>query len=304
MSVPHDPTAAAGGVNGRWVGRGLLRLRILHSAGQASPYGLLVNVSPGAYQVLLAVRTGAKMVDREDILGKIRALAEKHGTSPSKKTFKEETGIPDHVWEGKLWVRWNDAINEAGFSGKTWGNDPLDREKVLFRYVSFVSEIGKIPTVAEIAFRRNTDQNFPSIKGVTSAIGTGVNRAKLSLEFAKQNGSGEQVLHILGQEIARHSHVAPVLPNDVETNSTGFVYLVKSGGHHKIGKTSSPDRRVYEIGLQLPLGLELIHSIATDDPSGIETYWHNRFKNKRLNGEWFNLSAQDIKAFKLRKKFM
>ena len=86
--------------------------------------------------------------------------------------------------------------------------------------------------------------------------------------------------------------------------ATGFVYMMKSGKYYKIGKTNSIDRRQYEIGLQLAEGLEPIHSIETDDPSGIEAYWHNRFKDKRMNGEWFNLDASDVRAFRLRKKFM
>jgi len=42
----------------------------------------------------------------------------------------------------------------------------------------------------------------------------------------------------------------------------------------------------------------LIHEIKTDEPVGLEAYWHNRFRDRRMRGEWFKLSAADIKAFK------
>lgn len=93
--------------------------------------------------------------------------------------------------------------------------------------------------------------------------------------------------------------------NDVVSASSdiveGFVYLMTMSKHHKIGKTVSVPRRHREIAIQLPEALTPIHAIRTDDPSGIEAYWHNRFRDKRTNGELFTLSANDIRAFKKRK---
>lgn len=83
----------------------------------------------------------------------------------------------------------------------------------------------------------------------------------------------------------------------------GTVYLIKSGKFYKIGRSNSTGRRHYELSIQLPQSVEVIHSINTDDPVGIEGYWHNRFREKRKNGEWFELSPNDIRAFK-RRKFM
>ncbi|MEX2316559.1 MAG: GIY-YIG nuclease family protein [Pirellulales bacterium] len=85
---------------------------------------------------------------------------------------------------------------------------------------------------------------------------------------------------------------------------SGYVYLAKTGRHYKIGKTNSSGRREYEIGLQLPEKLQMVHVIATDDPTGIEAYWHKRFDAKRKNGEWFELTREDVQAFKRRRKFM
>jgi hypothetical protein len=80
----------------------------------------------------------------------------------------------------------------------------------------------------------------------------------------------------------------------------GYVYFVKHGSRseYKIGKTMNPLRREGEIRLQLPELLKPIHYIETDDPTGVETYWHDRFRSKQKEGEWFALSADDVRAFK------
>lgn len=53
--------------------------------------------------------------------------------------------------------------------------------------------------------------------------------------------------------------------------------------------------------LELPEKLKPIHVIRTDDPTGIEAYWHKRFQAKCTNSEWFALSLEDVGVFKKRK---
>ena len=83
----------------------------------------------------------------------------------------------------------------------------------------------------------------------------------------------------------------------------GYVYLLKSGKHYKIGRANSTGRREYELKIQLPERATKAHEIKTDDPVGIERYWHERFAERRQNGEWFALTKEDVSAFK-RRKFM
>ncbi len=82
-----------------------------------------------------------------------------------------------------------------------------------------------------------------------------------------------------------------------ETQPTGSVYLLKAGPFYKIGKSISFEKRLKQIKLQLPYPVEVVHTISTPEYSKLETYWHQRFRGKRTNGEWFLLTEEDVKEF-------
>jgi hypothetical protein len=57
--------------------------------------------------------------------------------------------------------------------------------------------------------------------------------------------------------------------------------MIRSGKFYKVGKTNAAGRRERELAIQLPERTSTVHIIKTDDPAGIEAYWHKRFEAKR-----------------------
>lgn len=79
---------------------------------------------------------------------------------------------------------------------------------------------------------------------------------------------------------------------------TGGVYLLKSGPYYKIGKATVFDKRIKHIKLLQPEPVEVIHKIYTHKVDELERYWHQRFANRKKNGEWFELYPEDVIEFK------
>jgi hypothetical protein len=77
--------------------------------------------------------------------------------------------------------------------------------------------------------------------------------------------------------------------------SPGHVYLIGVlDGCHKIGKTNNIHRRVPEVGAKLPVELQVVHAIPVSDMAWLESYLHLAFRHRRVRGEWFRLSDDEI----------
>ena len=238
-------------------------------------------------------------MEKPAILDAIKRTCHENGGSPlGQRRFTEETGIPVSAWRGKYWARWGDAVEEAGFSRNT-PNEAHDPDLLVRCLAELTRELGHFPTYADLRLARRRDSRFPTHHA-----------------FSKHLGQIEDRLHrvrLLATANAEFSDVLSLLPNSAELihdgtpareNEDGFVYMLKFGKHYKIGYTTAVPRRHREISLELPEKPDLVHKIATDDPPGIEAYWHQRFAAKRTQGEWFALSREDVLAFKRRGRFM
>lgn len=239
---------------------------------------------------------------KQHILDEITRTAAANGGRPlGRLAFLKATGIKEIDWRGKYWARWNDAINEAGLAPNTLVAAYTDGH-LLTQLAGLVRELGRYPTASEVQLKRRRDPAFPS-QTVYERFGGKAEQARKLMEHCATTPGFEDVADLCRS-------VAKVQPQSDASDGAqdddtkhGFVYLIKSGRHYKIGRSNAAGRREREIALQLPERADTVHVIRTDDPPGIEAYWHQRFAAQRLNGEWFVLTADDVRAFK-RRKFM
>lgn len=73
-----------------------------------------------------------------------------------------------------------------------------------------------------------------------------------------------------------------------------LVYFISNGRAIKIGKTSNIHQRLSNLQTSSPDQLNLIGVIYTSDNTLLENKVHNYFKEKRINGEWFNISREEV----------
>ena len=238
---------------------------------------------------------------KQHILAEIQRTAVANGGLPlGRQRFADETGIRETDWSGKHWARWGDAILEAGLSPNKLQIAFTD-EHLLQHYSTLVLARGGVPTAPELRLHARQTPDFPS-HNTFARFGNRSQLLATLYKFASTRAEFEAVAkHLASYALA--GTVEPEAPAGEVEEPYGFVYLIKSGGHYKLGRTNALGRRERELAIQLPERAVTVHSIRTDDPHGIESYWHRRFEEKRKNGEWFELNARDVAAFR-RRKFM
>lgn len=234
------------------------------------------------------------MFTKEEILNEMRRTASENGGIPlGASRFEDKTGIAPIEW-GRYWPRFGDAQREAGFNPNTLLT-AYSNEHLFEKYIALTRELGKIPVQGELVVKRNSDPDFPT-KNTFRRLGTKLEFLSQLLKYSEDKGYND-VVKFCNAALEKENEIKPE-GDFQEQEALSFVYLVKSGHYYKIGKTNASGRREYELAIQLPEKLIVIHKIETDDPTGIENYWHRRFESKRKKGEWFDLNPSDIRAFR------
>ena len=232
---------------------------------------------------------------KEQIIRLYKRLVSEHDDRPiGERVFKRLTGISHHNWKGGYWRSWSALQEDAGYAPNS-PTEKISEETLLHSFAELAMERNEIPTEADLILKRREDPSFPSKAAFRRLGGRDQLREKVTA-FCSDKEQFAPVFELLTRDLSSS------LDQRLESTTVkGFVYLLRSGKYFKLGRTNAVGRRLRELAIQLPQKPDTVHVIETDDPEGIEQYWHRRFANKRHGGEWFALSSEDVKAFKKRR---
>ncbi len=236
-------------------------------------------------------------MNKQEIISEIKRITEEcDGKAPGKQRFAAKTGVRESDWYPHLWLRWSDAISEAGCQPNAFLT-AYDTDFLITKYIELILELDHFPIEGELRIKGKNDKNFPNSKSF-SRLGSKQERVRKIIEYCQEKSEFNDIIPLCSIVIkSKHKESDS---NNYNSGNVGYVYLIRHGtrNEYKIGKTFNPIRREGELRLELPEKVQPIHYIKTDDPAGIENYWHVRFASKRKEGEWFALTADDVRTFK------
>jgi len=239
----------------------------------------------------------------DTFLTKLRAAIERNGgRPPGQRAFYKATGLTmDALWQAG-YESYGAACKAAGFEPNTLQRR-LSDEEVLRPLALFARQLGRFPTKGALEVQRKRDPSFPSWEAFKrrERQGPEASLRETLAAWCRSTTEFADVAQLLGAATPSSAKRTPGRPV-----ISGHVYLMRygtGGSVYKVGRTDNVLRRHAQLSTMAPQDLRVIHTIATDDPQGIERYWLGRFEPKRLEGktELFRLTPDDIAAFKSRK---
>jgi hypothetical protein len=242
------------------------------------------------------------------ILNEIRRTAAANRGMPLGQTnFSHATGITIADWRGKLWLRWSDAVKEAGLPPNTM-QGPYDEALLVDNFIGLMRELGHFPISTELAKKRYQNHAFPNHMAFRSRWGSRRLQAARIALYCRGHTGYEDILAMCAPLLT--SQRLPAYSTMHTQQVTGFICLVKVrkrwGTYYKLYRSISRqylNRYLGSQGGQPYLKNGGVHFIRTDDPQGIHRYWCQRFAGKRLHrreGDCYQLTKGDIQAFKSR----
>lgn len=132
-------------------------------------------------------------MNKEHILSEIKRTAEANGGVPlGRGTFLAETGIKESDWIGRLWVRWGDALREAGFEPNKL-QEAYSDDILMEKFIALTRELGHFPVSAEIRLKARSEDSFPA-RNTFARFGSKQQFAAKLLNYCKAHSGYEDMM--------------------------------------------------------------------------------------------------------------
>jgi hypothetical protein len=239
------------------------------------------------------------MSTAEQIIVRLKEAVDRNGGQPpSSRSFLKEAGLNQRDLIRAGWPTYGALLKSQGFQPAVMKRGFTDDE--VFRPLAELTvRLGHFPTQSEREVERHRNPAFPSSEAYLRR------GRRAMLEHALRAWC--EATHDFSELVPKLKQAAGAaqIPGPIVK---GYVYMLRdgnSGKRVKIGKESVEGARQAAAATWLG-NPRAIHRIATDDPDGIEEYWHERFKKagKHVVRELFDLLPSDIAAFKAWKKIV
>jgi len=186
------------------------------------------------------------VIDKSHIISEIRRIANANGgKSPGRLVFEGETGIKQSDWYPDTWLRWGEALAEAGYApNKLKGR--IEDDVVIEKFIGLVRELHRFPILGEIRRKAKTDKSFPGHTRF-DRFGGKEKLIEAVADHCRGNPGFDDILALYDQLKSSSPTVSEIgrEPKVV----TGFVYLMIPWASKPIGTGCSPISAVKVNGL-------------------------------------------------------
>lgn len=185
-------------------------------------------------------------MDKQEIIEEISRTAKSNkGKALGRQRFESETGIKMSDWYPHFWLRWGDALKEAGFTPNQLST-AISSDAAIEKLICLIRELGHFPIHGELRIKAKEDSTFPS-HGVFDKFGGKKKIAAAVVNYCRTHEGFDDVVELCTAHVGENGPVSAEATEAAQGNSDGFVYLMKSGRFYKIGRTDAVGRRHKEI---------------------------------------------------------
>jgi hypothetical protein len=172
---------------------------------------------------------------KQHILSEIRRTARANtGVPLGTQRFFQEIGIKVTDWLGIFWVRWGDALREAGFKPNEFQTAYSD-DVLIEKFANLIRSLGHYPVKAELRMKARSDEGFPS-HTTFARFGSKQQLAARIIDYCKARSGYEDVAALCARIAVSRDQQDDDLPDDsrrpgpVDQSSSsslkaGYVYM-------------------------------------------------------------------------------